>query len=252
MASELDGRTALVTGASRGLGRAVALALAGRGARVAAVARGEAGLRQTVESIAAGGGEALALVADVGDEESVRLAFERAAKELGSIDILINNAAILGPSEEVANLDPAAWEATYRVNVLGTMLCARAALPAMMQRRYGKIVNVSSGAALVPIAGYSAYSSSKAAVIHLTTCLAEEVRPYGINVNCVGVWARTAMWEEQIATNPMPAVGEAARAGWAPAAEENLGAILFLASPQSDHVTGQYLAANGLPEYAKR
>ncbi|MBV8084211.1 MAG: SDR family oxidoreductase [Chloroflexi bacterium] len=242
--ASLAGRVALVTGASRGLGVALGRGLAAEGARVALLARSDCSrLAQEI------GG--LAVRANIARKEEVDAAFAVIERELGAVDVLVNNAAILGPAEEVARADPEAWAETYRVNVFGTMLCCQRALPRMIEQRFGKIVNVSSGAALAAIAGYTAYSSSKAGVIHFTVCLAEEVKPYGITVNSVGVWAHTAMWDEQ-AQAPMPAVEQAMSEGWRPTAEENLGAILFLASPASDHVTGQYLATNGLPEYLKK
>jgi NAD(P)-dependent dehydrogenase (short-subunit alcohol dehydrogenase family) len=237
----LRGKVALVTGASRGLGRACALAFVREGARVAALSRSGAEVPG-----------ALAIRADVGDAGQVEPAFAQIERQLGPVDILVNNAGILGPAEHVVGVDPQAWEATFRVNVVGSMLCARRALPKMIERRRGKIINVSSGAALVPIAGYTAYSSSKAALLHFSVCLAEEVKPHGINVNCVGVWAWTDMWEEQLRDQPMPAVAGAAAQDQHPTAEENLGAILFLASAASDHLTGQYLAANSLPDYLRR
>jgi NAD(P)-dependent dehydrogenase (short-subunit alcohol dehydrogenase family) len=233
----LAGKVALITGASRGLGRACADAFARDGAKVATLSRSH--------------GPGLAISGDAGRPEDVERAFAEIERQLGPVDILLNNAAILGPPSLLAEADPQAWFETYRVNVWGPMLCARRALPAMIERRSGKVINVSSGAALVPIAGYTAYSSSKAALIHLTVCLAEEVKAYGVNVNCVGVWARTEMWEEQLREAPMPAVEDAAAKGQNPTVEENLDAILFLASPASDHVTGQYLSTNGLPDYLK-
>jgi NAD(P)-dependent dehydrogenase (short-subunit alcohol dehydrogenase family) len=237
----LRDKVALVTGASRGIGKAVAEALVQEGARVAAMARSRCGVDG-----------ALALQGDVGNPEDVERAFAETERQLGAVDILVNNAAVLGPPQHVAEVDPAAWAETYRVNVQGTMLCAHRALARMIERRSGKIINVSSGAALVPIAGYTAYSSSKAAVLHFSVCLAEEVKPYGINVNCVGVWAHTAMWDEQLRGAPMPAVADAAGRGQRPLVEDNMDAILFLASPASDHVTGQYLATNSLPSYVRR
>lgn len=236
----LSGKVALVTGGSRGIGRACALAFAREGARVATLARSGA----TADGI-------LSIQADVGRLEDVERAFGQVERELGPVDVLLNNAAVLGPSEALADADPVAWAQTYRVNVFGAMLCARRALPHMIARRAGKIVNVSSGAALVPIGGYTAYSSSKAALLHLSVCLAEEVKPFGITVNCVGVWARTEMWEDQLSAAPMPAVEDAAARGQHPTSEENVEAILFLASPASDHVTGQYLATNSLPDYLR-
>jgi NAD(P)-dependent dehydrogenase (short-subunit alcohol dehydrogenase family) len=234
----LEGKVALVTGASRGVGRACAEAFAREGAKVVALARSECSVPG-----------ALAIRADVRNPEEVERAFADVERQLGPVDILLNNAAILGPPQPVAEADPEQWAKTYRVNVFGAMLCARRALPGMMARKRGKIINVSSGAALVPIAGYTAYSSSKAALLHLSVCLAEEVKAYGINVNCVGVWARTAMWDDQLEAAPMPAVADAASRGQNPSAEENVDAILFLASTASDHLTGQYLAVNSLPDY---
>ena len=248
----LAGRVAAVTGASRGIGRACALALADAGATVAALGRSAAALDGLVAEIGQRGGRALALTADVSDVAAVETAFAKLATELGPVEVLINNAATLGPPEELVLADPAAWFATYRTNVLGCMLCAQAVLPGMIEQRRGKIVNVSSGAALAPIAGYSAYSSSKAALLHLSVCLAEEVKRYGINVNAVGVWAHTAMWDDQLANQPMPAVEQAHSSGWRPTPEENVSAILFLASPAADHVTGQYLATNSLPDYLRQ
>jgi len=235
-----EGKTVLVTGASRGLGRACAEAFLREGARVASLSRTAA----QIEGV-------LSLTGDVGRAEDVERAFATIECEVGPVDVLLNNAAILGPCEPLAEASPEAWEETYRVNVFGSMLCARRALRTMIPRRSGKIINVSSGAALVPIAGYTAYSSSKAALLHLSVCLAEEVKPFGINVNCVGVWAWTAMWDDQLRDAPMPAVQDAASRGDRPSSEENLNAILFLASSAADHLTGQYLATNSLPGYMR-
>jgi NAD(P)-dependent dehydrogenase (short-subunit alcohol dehydrogenase family) len=234
----LNGKVALVTGASRGVGRVCAAAFAREGARVATLSRSH------VDGM-------FSVMGDTGRPDDVERAFTEVERALGPVDVLVNNAAILGPPEALAEVDPSAWAETFRVNVFGAMLCARRALPGMIGRRAGKIVNVSSGAALVPIAGYTAYSSSKAALLHLSVCLAEEVKSYGVNVNCVGVWARTEMWEDQLRAAPMPAVEDAAAKGQNPRSEENVEAILSLASPASDHLTGQYLATNSLPDYLR-
>lgn len=235
------GQVVLVTGASRGIGRACAEAFGKQGAMVASLSRSGCDLPNV-----------LSIRGDVRRTEDVEQAFQEVERQLGPVDVLLNNAAILGPPHTLAEVEPEAWFETYQVNVLGAMRCARRALSGMIPRRKGKIINVSSGAALVPIAGYTAYSSSKAALLHLSVCLAEEVKPYGINVNCVGVWARTGMWEDQLQAAPMPAVEDAAAKGQNPTAGENVEAILFLASLAADHITGQYLATNSLPDYLRR
>src|SRR5581483_3400528 len=121
----------LVTGGSRGIGKACAAAFVRQGAKVAVLAR----TKPDVGQLGIGG--------DVGNEQDVDRAFGQIERQLGPVDVLVNNAAILGPSEHVAKVDPGAWAETYRINVEGTMLCCRRALPSMMERRSGKIINVS-------------------------------------------------------------------------------------------------------------
>jgi NAD(P)-dependent dehydrogenase (short-subunit alcohol dehydrogenase family) len=178
----LAGHVALVTGASRGLGRATAQALAAAGAAVVVTARTVADLAETVSLIEAHGGRAVALPADVTDQQAIEEVVAAAERQLGPVDLLVNNAGIaraLGPVWEV---DPAAWWRDIEVDLRGPFLCARAVLPSMLARGRGRIVNVSSGVGLVPAAGLSAYACAKAALFRLTDTLAAETSERGVLV----------------------------------------------------------------------
>ncbi len=175
-----DPRTAIVTGGGRGIGAAVARALTARGVRVTAFAR----TRAEIDRVVAEGWAALAVPGDVRHEEDVvRLVATHEAR-LGPVDVLVNGAGILerGLAEE---LSPAAFREVLDVNVVGPFLCARAVIPGMKARRRGRIVNIASISATIATAGGTAYNASKAGVLGLTRCLAEELRPHG--VQCVAV-----------------------------------------------------------------
>lgn len=189
----LKGRVAIVTGASRGIGKAIALALAQAGAAVAVVARTvEAGgplegtIFQTVEEIEAQGGRALAVKADVTSEEEVEAMVAGTLQEMGRVDILVNNAGgtVIRPFME---LKLKHWELVLRTVVLGTVACTKAVLPSMMERRYGHIINISSAASIIinePFTGL-AYDVSKAGINRLTWGLAEEIKGHNIAVNAL-------------------------------------------------------------------
>jgi NAD(P)-dependent dehydrogenase (short-subunit alcohol dehydrogenase family) len=194
---DLSGQVALVTGAGRGLGRAFALALAARGAAVALVARSAAELAETARLIAGAGGRALAEAADVADPDAVAAACARVERELGGVDLLVNNAAMATPIGPIAEVDPLQWWRCLEVNLKGPLLTARAVLPGMIARRRGRIVNVASMVATTAVAHLSAYSTSKAALLRLTETLAAEVRPQGVKVFSMEPGTvRTAMSEE--------------------------------------------------------
>jgi NAD(P)-dependent dehydrogenase (short-subunit alcohol dehydrogenase family) len=176
------GRVALVTGAGRGIGAATARLLAGEGAAVALAARTEEEIISVAGEIASRGGTAIPVRVDVADEVSVSSCFETVRKELGNITILVNNAGTPGVPLPVAATKPESWRRAFDVNVTGTFLCAREALPGMASANWGRIINVSSAAARHPVAGMAAYASSKAALDQLTRVLALEGEPYGISV----------------------------------------------------------------------
>jgi len=196
MAGLLDGSTAIVTGGGRGLGRAVARALTDAGAAVAIAARSTADLAQTLGELRAAGGRAIAIDVDVTDRAAVDRLVAETERQLGPVDLLVNNAGTcnaIGPTWEV---DPEVWWRDIEVHLRGGFLCARAVLPGMIARRRGRIINMASGIGLVPFPPTSAYSCGKAALIRLTDCLAVPAREHGVSVFAISPGnVRTAMME---------------------------------------------------------
>ena len=180
----LQGKTALVTGAGKGIGRAVALALAAEGVKVGLVARTDADLQTLAAEIVATGGTAATAVADVADRTAVNLAVASIQQELGPVDILINNAGI-GTFGKFLELEPEQWEHIIQVNLMGTYYVTRAVLPGMIARQTGDIINISSTAGQRGAAVTSAYSASKFAVLGLTESLMQEVRKHNIRVSAL-------------------------------------------------------------------
>ncbi len=187
---------AVVTGAGRGIGRAAAISLAADGCRVALVSRSGADLRAVAERIRSGGGEAAWYVTDVADPEAVGETWNRVLERYGSADYLVNNAAVVEPVGPVAETDPRAWARTVEINLLGAFYWARQALVPMLERGSGSLLNVVSGMGRGVFPRFSAYSVSKAGLIHLTRVMAEEVRGTGVTVNGLDPgMVRTSMQE---------------------------------------------------------
>ncbi len=180
----LTGKIALVTGAGKGIGRAIAIALANEGVQVGLVARTETDLQAVADELKAAGVNTAIATADVSDIASVNAAVERIQSELGNIDILINNAGT-GTFGKFLELEPADWENQVKVNLFGTYYVTRAVLPRMIDRKTGDIVNISSTAGLKGNAGTSAYSASKFGVMGLTESLMQEVRKHNIRVTAL-------------------------------------------------------------------
>ncbi|MFB9834955.1 SDR family NAD(P)-dependent oxidoreductase [Actinoallomurus acaciae] len=185
MTISLNGHTALVTGAGRGIGRATALELAKAGARVALVARSRDELTAGADLIRELGGTALPITADVADPDQLAESVARARDELGSVDILINNAAVVWPLGPSTEIDPARWAAAIAINVVAVASLTFALLPTMLGQRWGRIVNVSSGIVSRPASmiGGNAYVTGKAALEAHTLNLAAELAGSGVTVN---------------------------------------------------------------------
>ena len=180
MTQDLAGRIALVTGAGNGLGRAIALALAGAAARVILVGRTEKTLRETADLIGQPG-DVLVATCDVASPESVDALRESLAGE--DIDLLVNNAGIGGPVKEITDIEPAEWDEVFGVNVRGVYLMCQAFLPAMYRRGSGDVINVASVTGKRPLTRRTPYAASKMAVLGLTRTLAFEAGPRGVRVN---------------------------------------------------------------------
>jgi NAD(P)-dependent dehydrogenase (short-subunit alcohol dehydrogenase family) len=185
MTATIDGRTALVTGAGRGIGRAIAIGLARQGARVGLLARTRRDLDQVAAEIRADGGTALALVADVSAAGETRSALERIGGELGQVELLINNAAVVWPLGPTQDVDPDAVAAAMAINVVAPMILTRRVLPGMLAAGWGRIVNVSAAIAARPgmLAGLNTYAASKGGLEAHTLNLAAELDGTGVTVN---------------------------------------------------------------------
>jgi NAD(P)-dependent dehydrogenase (short-subunit alcohol dehydrogenase family) len=179
---ELSGSVALVTGGGRGIGRLVALDFAGAGARVGVVARSADELAETVRLVEQRGGEACAAAADVSDRAAFATAADQLRRALGPVDLLVNNAGVVGPIGPAWEVDAVGWWRTMEVNLLGTLHGAQLVLPDMVRRRRGRIINLASQAGAFRWPLVSAYSVSKASIVKLTENLARETRRYGISV----------------------------------------------------------------------
>jgi NAD(P)-dependent dehydrogenase (short-subunit alcohol dehydrogenase family) len=245
----LSGRVALVTGASRGIGRAIALTFARERARVALVARSSAEIEAAAAEIEAAGGEAIALTADVADARQVQAAVDRCLERFSRIDILINNAGMLGPLGPLVDNPVEEWLQTVQVNLGSVFLLLHAVLPTMIRQRYGKIINLSGGGAAYGRPNFTAYGVSKAAVVRLTESVAGEVREYGIDVNAMAPGAvNTGMLRQVLEAGER--VGDSAHSdalkqldtGGVPV-DTPAQLALFLASPASDGLTGRLISS---------
>jgi 3-oxoacyl-[acyl-carrier protein] reductase len=240
------GKTAIVTGAGTGIGRATAQLLAERGARVVAAGLQPDRLRETVKAITAAGGEAMAVDADLSDPAAIEGVAARAQEAFGGTDVLVNNAAVypLGPWHE---MDAAQWDAVFATNIRGYFLMARAVRPQMIARGGGAVVNVSSVTFFTGNALLLAYVASKGAVIGFTRALAREAGPDGIRANAVAPGAfptaateihadQEGLWRDVLEGQSIKRRGEV---------EDVARAIAFFASDDSSFVSGQTLLVDG-------
>jgi NAD(P)-dependent dehydrogenase (short-subunit alcohol dehydrogenase family) len=246
---KLAGKSALVTGGSRGIGKAVAAALAREGAQIMIAARSAAELVRARDDLRAHGAQAFGLAIDVAQTAQVQDLVDETARRFGGIDVLVNAAGVAGPIGPLWQTDPEQWRMALEINLFGTMLTCRAVAPRMIAAGRGKIVNFSGGGAAAPRAGFSAYAAAKAAVVRLTETLAQELRPFNIDVNAIapGMVNTRMLAAITEAGAPSDEHGRAAEVRKDPpalvAVELPAALAVFLASPQSDGLTGRLISA---------
>jgi 3-oxoacyl-[acyl-carrier protein] reductase len=240
----LSGRVALVTGASQGIGRATAIALAEAGASLAAAARNAEKLAEVVREIEAAGSRALAVPMDVADSEQVREGFKGALAHFGRLDILVNNAAITRDGLQL-RMKREDWDTVLRTNLTGAHLCIQQALASMLKQRYGRIINVASVVAQTGNAGQANYVAAKAGLMGLTRAVALEVASRNITVNAVAPGFIETPMTEQLGEEVKAGLSARIPLGRIGQPRDVTAAIVFLASEEAGYITGQTLSVNG-------
>jgi 3-oxoacyl-[acyl-carrier protein] reductase len=240
----LEGRVALVTGASQGIGHACALALARQGASIAVAARNQQKLDELTAQITASGGKAAAFVMDVADEEQIKSAIKSAIAHFGKIDILVNNAGITR-DQLVMRMKRADWDSVLNTNLTSAYLCIQQVIGSMLKQRWGRIINITSIFGQMGQAGQANYAASKAGLIGLTMAMAREVASRNITCNAVAPGfietSMTAALSEEFKQTAVKMI-PLRRVG---AAEDVANAVSFLASDDAAYITGHVLNVNG-------
>jgi NAD(P)-dependent dehydrogenase (short-subunit alcohol dehydrogenase family) len=245
----LKDKIAIVTGAGRGIGKAIALAYAHEGANVIVISRTLSHVEETAKQIHSAGKYATAMAVDVSNVGEMESAISSVVRKLGQVDILVNAAGIQGPIGPVVDNDVNHWIQTVQVNLIGTFLCIRAVLPTMIERKSGKIINFSGGGATSPRPYFTAYAASKGAVVHFTESLAEELKEHNVQVNAIAPGAvNTNMLDEVLKSGSLAGEQEVKKAqeqlekGGTPLAKP-VGLALFLASDDSNGLSGKLISA---------
>ena len=243
--SDLEGKIALVTGGGRGIGRSICLQLAARGASVIVnYLRSAEAANDTVASIKAGGGDALAMQADVGAADQVTPLFKEATKIYGTLDILVNNAGMTRDNV-IMLMKPADFDTVLATNLRSCWLCSKEAARIMMRKRTGSIINITSVVGIAGNGGQSNYAASKAGIIGLTKSLAKELAVRGVRVNAVAPGFVETDMTADLADDIKDRAIEAIPLGRMGTAQEIASAVAFLASPEAAYITGQTLVVDG-------
>jgi NAD(P)-dependent dehydrogenase (short-subunit alcohol dehydrogenase family) len=253
MTKQLEGRTAIVTGASQGLGKAICEAYVKQGANVVLCARDEAMLARVaaeLQSLAPSGASVVSRRADVSNEADVQGLVEFAFERFGKIDILVNNAGVYGPKGLIEDVDWQEWARAIEINLYGPILMIRALMKHFRAFNYGKIINLSGGGATAPLPRISSYAASKAAIVRLTETIAHEAAGTGIDINAVAPGAlNTRLLDEILEAGP-DAVGKQfydrslqQKEDGGAAMERATDLCVYLGSAQSDGISGRLLSA---------
>jgi 3-oxoacyl-[acyl-carrier protein] reductase len=244
---KLKGRVAIITGAGRGLGRAAAMAMAREGAVVVVMSRTLSEIRETERLIKAGGGKVVALRGDVSKTKDIHKVVERALSIFDHIDILMNNAAIIGPVKPLCEIRENEWNKVFGINLRGALLFSRAVIPSMMQQRKGKIINVTSGLGEMTMPSFGAYSVTKAGLIHLTKILSEELKNCNIRVNGLDPGVMDTRMQGEVRSMGPEVLGhriynefmEMKKRGLLTPPERIASLAVFLASGEANHISGE-------------
>jgi 3-oxoacyl-[acyl-carrier protein] reductase len=241
---DLNGQVALITGASRGIGRAIAVRLAACGAKVAGVARALDGLKDTLEAIRAAGGTAEGFAGDVGKTDDVRRIVEEVEAKFGAVHVLVNNAGITRDGL-MLRMDDDAWNDVIATNLSSVFLFCRAVGMLMMRQRYGRITNITSVSGLMGNPGQANYSASKAGVIGFTQTIAKELASRKITVNAVAPGFITTDMTAVLPDKIKEKVKETVPVGRLGDPEDIADLVCYLAGPGSSYLTGQVIAVDG-------
>ncbi len=242
MAELLTNKVVLVTGAGRGIGRAIAIAMAREGAKVALTGRDTSKLEQVAGEIQLAGGQAAVWRMDVSNEAEVEAAVGKISEHWDRIDILVNNAGIIHADNPVWSTSIAHWHEEMSINLRGTFLCCHYVLPQMVERGEGVVINIGSSSGTIPEDMSGAYGATKWGVIGYTTSLAKSVRPHGVRVNGLNPgWVETGMTAGRIPPNPGPE--------WTQP-EDIARAALFLAAHAPADMTGQFINLFGANDHS--
>ena len=241
---KLEGRVALVTGASQGIGRACALGLAGHGAKLALAARNQQKLDELARQITSQGGQAAVFAIDVADEEQIKSGIKSVIAQFGKIDILVNNAGITR-DQLVMRMKRADWDAVMNTNLTSAYLCTQQVIGSMLKQRWGRIINITSVFGQTGQAGQANYASSKAGLIGLTMAIAREVASRNITCNAVAPGfietGMTSVLNDEFKQNALKMI-PLGRVGMP---EDVANAVSFLASEDASYITGHVLNVNG-------
>lgn len=245
----LKNKVAIVTGGARGIGKAIAILFAKEGAKVVIIARTATEINNTVSEIRQNGGEVIGIVGDVSKWEDIENLVSNTISNFGTIDILVNNAGVLKPIGPFIDTNIEEWVRNFQINFLGTVLCCKAILPVMIEKKHGKIINLSGGGSTSPRVNFTAYGVAKTAIVRFTETLAEELKNFNIQINAIAPGAvNTKMLTEVLETGEAAGKKEledakiqAEKGGISPELTAELA--LFLASDKSNNLTGRLISA---------